>query len=122
MGNGRSPWIRPCDNGPMDELRHLRIVVRGHFAGLDNTTRHRLLDEADEHDITLSRFTREGWWVYDRSLVAFNFRYEVRVRGDESIEELRRQTEQRTAEFLDERGVPHKYMRSSVTDMSEMWR
>lgn len=106
----------------MTELRHLRIVVRGHFADLDEATRARLLAEADDHDLFDARFTRDGFWVYDRSLVAFNIRYEVRVRGDESTEEIQRQREQRSAEFLDDQGVPYKYLRSSVTDMSEMWR
>ena len=105
----------------MDELRLFRVVVRGHFADLDEACRDRLLAEVDEHDLFDARFTPDGWWVYDRALVAFNFRFEARGRGPDAASQAQGEAEVMARLVLEERGVPHKHLRSSVVDMGEMW-
>jgi len=106
----------------MDDLRIFRVVVRGHFADIDDDDRLRLLADVDQHNIFDSEFTRDGCWTYDRSLVAFNFRYETRGRGPTALEDAQATAERLTRDFLEAGGVGYKHLRSSVTDMSEMWR
>ena len=41
-------------------MRIYRVVVRGHFAGLDGGTRDRLLADVEQHHIFRSAFTADG--------------------------------------------------------------
>lgn len=104
-----------------------RVVVRGQFHDLDDDTRTRLLAEADDHDILRSAFTASGTFTYDRRLVAFNLRYELRL-GDGDVpvgvgadqvavdEGLARATA-----WLDQVGLHHRHLRATATDMASMW-
>ncbi|MCB1031844.1 MAG: hypothetical protein KDA95_10935 [Acidimicrobiales bacterium] len=97
-----------------------RVVVRGQFADLTEDQKAALLAEIDDHSIFKSAFTNWGTFTYEPNLVAFNFRYEVRV----DPEDLKDPVEIGIAKArasLDEWGLGHKHLRASAADMSEMW-
>ncbi len=101
-----------------------RITVRGHFHGLDDTTRAALASEAAEHSIFRSAYTAEGTFTYDDRLVAFNFRYEVR-RTEDAPDEARAlalaEGEERARADLARWGIDHRHLRVTAADMAEMW-
>ncbi len=102
-----------------------RVVVRGQFAGLDGETRTRLLAEAEKHDFLQSSFTTTGTFTYDRRLVAFNLRYEIRF-GDADLpadpeEAARTEGIDRAQVWLDGAGLGAKHLRATATDMASMW-
>jgi hypothetical protein len=100
-----------------------RVVVRGQFSDLTDEQRAALLAEVDDHDIFKSSFTEWGTFTYDDNLVAFNFRYEVRIDPDSDASQdpaalgLARATAQ-----LIEWGIGHKHLRATAADMSAMWQ
>ena len=103
-------------------MKIYRVVVRGQFADLDETTRSRLLDDAEEHHFLRSAFTADGTLTYDEQLVAFNFRYEVRQTADDPSENaIGDAATERTIRTLQESGVGYKRLRVTVTDMATMW-
>ncbi|MFV0525937.1 MAG: DUF6204 family protein [Acidimicrobiales bacterium] len=103
-------------------MKIYRIVVRGQFDGLDAETRRSLLAAQPEHDYLTATFTRDGTFIYDERLVAFNLRYETRV-PDEDADDVvvGEQAVGRAAEWLDGRGYPYKRLRATVTDMATIW-
>lgn len=99
-----------------------RVVVRGQFDGLDEDQRQALLAEADEHDYLRSAFTEHGTFTYDRRLVAFNFRYEVRVADDADPPVVPEEVGlAKTRANLDDWGIGHKHLRATATDMATVW-
>jgi hypothetical protein len=98
------------------------------FSDLSAALRAELLRDADEHDITVSSFTKAGTFTYDRQLVAFSFRFEVRELSDgdrspEDIAAAATATAQALAiAYLDERGIASKRVRANAVDMADMWR
>ena len=99
-----------------------RVVVRGHFADLTAEQRAALLAEADEHSFHRIAYTDWGTFIYEPNLVAFNFRYEVRIADD--ADPAPDPTEIGLAKArasLAEWGLDHKHLRATATDMSEMW-
>lgn len=105
-----------------EALHVYRVTVRGQFKELTAEQRQRLLQQLDAHDIFLSRFTHEGTFTYDRQLVAFNFRYEVRVRGADSRQKALDDAELRALSFLEQKGLGHRIIRVEAMDMADMWR
>ncbi|MFN8018423.1 MAG: DUF6204 family protein [Acidimicrobiales bacterium] len=110
-------------------MKVYRVVVRGQFDGLDDDQRAALLAEADEHDILRSAFTEWGTFTYDERLVAFNFRYEVRIPDDPAGgtggDPPTDPTEvglARTRAQLAEWGLGHKHLRATATDMASVWQ
>lgn len=107
-------------------MKVYRVVVRGQFDGLDDDQRAALLTEADDHDILKSAFTEWGTFTYDRRLVAFNFRYEVRVGGDAvdadggPVDPVELGLA-RTRDQFDQWGLGHKHLRATATDMATVW-
>ena len=111
-----------------------RVVVRGEFADLTSDQREALLAEAEEHDIFRSAFTTDGTFTYDRRLVAFNLRYEIRLDVDLPLPQAglsfpESQETQAVAVAMEHAltdlsgwGLSHKRLRASAADMSEMWR
>ena len=99
-----------------------RVVVRGQFADLDEVQRAALLAEVADHDLLRSAFTEWGTFTYDERLVAFNFRYEVRVddADDPPVDPVEVGLGKATAS-LSEWGLGAKHLRGSAADMSAMW-
>lgn len=105
-----------------------RVVVRGHFHDLDDDTRSRLLADADDHDFLRSAFTADGSFTYDRRLVAFNLRYEVRLReadlvdSDDANQVAIDDGLTRATAWLDGAGLGHQHLRATATDMASLWQ
>jgi hypothetical protein len=99
-----------------------RVVVRGHFADLTEEQRQALLAEADEHSFHKVAYTEWGTFIYEPNLVAFNFRYEVRIDDDadprpDPLEVGMAKAQASLAEW----GLGSKHLRASATDMSQVW-
>jgi hypothetical protein len=119
------------------------VVVRGHFDDLTDEQRASLLAEVDDHDIFKAAYTESGTFTYEKNLVWFNLRYEVRtddgdtgaaaahddlpgaaangdhgagLRTDAADVGLARARAQ-----LDRWGIHYKHLRATATDMSTMW-
>ncbi len=101
-------------------VRIFRVTVRGQFGELDEATRSRLIAEAPDHDfVTQAAFTRDGTFSYEPNLIAFSFRYEVRVdEGGDAVEP----SIAAAAKYLHGHGIPSKHIRATATDMATMWR
>ena len=99
-----------------------RVVVRGQFDALTPEQRTDLLAEADEHDFHQVAYTEWGTFIYERNLVAFNFRYEVRVddEADPPVDPIAVGMAKATASMA-EWGLGAKHLRASATDMSQVW-
>ena len=103
-------------------VRVHRVVVRGQFDALDDEQRAALLAEADEHTFHTVAYTEWGTFIYERNLVAFNFRYEVRVDDEADPAPDPAAVGLAKAEAsLAEWGLGHKRLRATATDMSELW-
>ena len=99
-----------------------RVVVRGQFADLTPEQRSALLAEADEHSFHKVAYREWGTFIYEPNLVAFNFRYEVRIDDDEDprpdpIDLGLAKAQASLAEW----GLGSKHLRATATDMSQMW-
>lgn len=62
--------------------RIYRATVRGRFGAIDADRRAQLLDEQGDHDMFSARFIPEGAFLYEPSLIGFQYRYEVRIDGE----------------------------------------
>lgn len=106
--------------------RIYRVVVRGHFADLDDATRRALLAEVDAHSVFRSAFTADGTFTYDERLVAFNLRYETRLADEVEVDDpaaaAAAEAQARAAAWLTSVGIGHKHLRASAADMAELWR
>ncbi|WP_426574717.1 DUF6204 family protein [Aquihabitans sp. McL0605] len=99
-----------------------RVVVRGHFADLTDEQRASLLAEADEHDFHQVTYTEWGTFIYERNLVAFNFRYEVRIADDaDPVPDPVDVGLAKATASLQEWGLGHKHLKATATDMSQVW-
>ncbi|KPI32993.1 hypothetical protein OV450_1534 [Actinobacteria bacterium OV450] len=100
--------------------RTYRVIVRGVFAGLDDSRRAELLAAADEHDILRAAFTDDGTLIYDRELRTFSFRCVVRQAADHEDEAAAGAACDRAAAALAARGIGHGALRTQVTSMDDM--
>ncbi|MFF2191412.1 DUF6204 family protein [Streptomyces sp. NPDC058157] len=100
--------------------RTYRVIVRGVFAGLDDTRRSHLLATADEHDILTAAFTDDGTLVYDRELRAFSFRCVIRQAADLEDEAAGGAACDLAAAALAARGIGHGALRTKVTSVDDM--
>jgi hypothetical protein len=103
-------------------VKVFRVVVRGQFDALTPEQREALLAEADEHDFHQVAYTECGTFIYERNLVAFNFRYEVRT-DDEDVptpDPVAIGTAKAAASMA-EWGLAAKHVRATATDMSQVW-
>lgn len=102
-----------------------RVVVRGHFDGLTADQRAALAAEADEHSFHKVAYTDWGTFIYEPNLVAFNFRYEVRIDDDtrrdgpapDPVDIGLAKAQASLAEW----GLGHKRLTATATDMSQVW-
>jgi hypothetical protein len=104
--------------------RIFRVVVRGHFHGLDAEQRANLVAAAPNHDIFKSAYTAAGTLTYEPNLVAFSFRYEMRDSEDPPSGAADRVIALAVAKAiasLDTMGVDHRHLRATATDMSTVW-
>jgi len=105
-------------------IHHHRVTVRGHFADLTDDVRARLRAEAAAHDALTAMFTPEGTFVYDRALVAFSFRYQLRVeeelREDADVAAELAGLELATA-TLAGRGIGHRGLRATADNLGDVW-
>lgn len=97
-----------------------RVTVRGHFSDLSSEARAYLQKSADEHDIFKSQFTQEGTFTYDKQLVAFNLRYELRAAGPASEQRALDQAVGEAEKFLRTMRIGYKRLRAAAMDMSVM--
>ncbi len=105
-------------------MKIFRVVVRGHFHELTDAQRRELLAAADDHEIFKAQYTRNGSLTYEPNLVAFSFRYEVRV-GDDDTEDpehwaTETAMEKATASFA-AMGLGFRHLRATATDMASVW-
>ena len=104
-----------------------RVVVRGQFDDLAPDRREVLLAEADNHDIFKAAYTKEGTFTYEPNLVAFQFRYEIRIMADDSDSPADNeaavvaQAEEQATTFLQQAGFGHKRLRFEPTNMADFW-
>jgi hypothetical protein len=104
-------------------MRIYRVLVRGRFAGLDETTRARLRAEADDHDVLGAAFTEGGTLTYDRSLVAFTCRYQLRLEDDDAGREAAAaEAVERATGDLAAVGIGHRGLDARAIDMASAWR
>jgi hypothetical protein len=99
-----------------------RVLVRGRFADLDETTRARLRAEADDHDVLGAAFTESGTLTYDRSLVAFTCRYQLRLDDDAGAEAAAAEAVERATGDLAAVGIAHRGLDARAIDMASAWR
>ncbi|MEO6627157.1 MAG: DUF6204 family protein [Aquihabitans sp.] len=101
-----------------------RAVVRGQFADLTPALREALLAEAGDHEIFKSSYTPAGTFTYERNLVAFSFRFEVRAVGDDpaAVEaEVIDVASTKAVANLTSWGIGYKYLKVTTTDMASIW-
>ena len=101
-----------------------RVVVRGHFHGLDEEQRANLRAAAPDHEIFKSAYTRDGTLTYEPNLVAFSFRYELRDDADSAAESEARVLElalEKTRASLAAMEVDYRHLRGTVTNMASVW-
>lgn len=105
-----------------------RVVVRGQFADLTDEQRTGLLAELDDHDIFKAAYTEWGTFTYERNLVSFSFRYEVRTPDGPDASGATEPEDgpveiglRRTRAHLDGWGLGHKHLRGTATDMATVW-
>jgi Family of unknown function (DUF6204) len=119
--NQASPVV-PNDQTDEMGVRVYRVVVRGHFDALDDDQRAALLDEAADHSFHQVAYTEWGTFIYEPNLVAFNFRYEVRVDDDDPVAADPIAIGMAKAEAsLHEWGLGSKRLSATATDMSQVW-
>jgi hypothetical protein len=125
--------------GPMATKVH-RVVVRGHFDALTDEQRAALLAEIDDHDIFKAAYTEWGSFTYEKNLVWFNLRYEVRTEDEDADSftqlpgaaaggdhgaGLRTDAADiglaKARAQLEQWGLGYKHLRATATDMSTMW-
>ena len=105
-------------------MRIFRVVVRGHFHDLTVEQRDALLAAADDHEIFKARYTREGSLTYEPNLVAFSFRYELRVSDDDADQPEHWATEtamEKATAALGAMGIGFRHLRATTTDMASVW-
>ncbi len=105
-------------------VRIFRVVVRGHFHDLDPEQRANLSAQAENYEIFKSAYTAEGTLTYERNLVAFSFRYELRDTDDSPAGAEDRVVEAALAKAraaLETIGVDYRHLRANATDMSTVW-
>lgn len=103
-------------------LRIHRVVVRGHFDQLTSEQRAALLAEADEHGVFTAAYTEHGTFTYEPNLVAYQFRFEVRL--DDEVEGASSPVEiglAKAATQMAAWGLATKHVRATATDMSTVW-
>ncbi len=99
-----------------------RVVVRGHFADLTAAQRTQLVAEADEHSFHAVAYTAWGTFIYEPNLVAFNFRYEVRIDDeDDPAPDPVDVGLAKASASMAEWGLGHKHLTATATDMSQVW-
>ena len=108
-----------------------RVIVRGRFGELDETTRERLLADVDDHEAMRAAFTRDGTLTYDRRLDFFSFRYEVRVSVDDGPEPSSTPSDatevafaeavRRADEHLSVRGLSYRHLEPTGSDLTRIW-
>ena len=118
MGPNRTAKLIPV------MTRIFRVVVRGHFHGLDAEQRERLRAAAGDYEIFKAAYTRDGTLTYEPNLVAFSFRYELRDTDYPPAEAEARVVEialAKARESLAIMGVDHRHLRATATDMATVW-
>lgn len=101
--------------------RVFRVTVRGRFLDLTAKARSYLVGSVDEHDIMKSGYTAEGTFTYDKRIDFFNFRYEVRVGGDDPETAAHVHGLAETEGFLNTMGFGFRDLKVTLVDMSAMW-
>lgn len=96
-----------------------RVTIRGRFGALDESSRAYLEQNVADHDIFESAYTREGTLTYDHRIDFFNLRYEIKGATTDDSAGDRGLAEAET--FLATMGWPHRGLRVTVVNVSEVW-
>jgi hypothetical protein len=105
-------------------LHIYRVTVRGHFGPLAPEVRARLAAEAAAHDNLDAAFTEAGTFTYDRNLVAFSFRYQLRVQAegrDEADAAAADEGRSRAEASLAAGGITTKGLRATAANLGDVW-
>ena len=105
-------------------VRIFRVVVRGHFHGLDEEQRANLRAQAEQYEIFKSAYTADGTLTYERNLVAFSFRYEIRDTDEPpagAAERVIAVALDKARAALGVMGVDFRHLRGTATDMGDVW-
>jgi hypothetical protein len=103
-------------------VRIFRATVRGQFDGLDEEQQAALRARADEHDILMSSFSREGTFIYSRALTWFNLRYELRSEDEATDEDVEAQAIEMAERRMAADGFGYQRLRVDLMDMASVWR
>jgi hypothetical protein len=102
----------------MTDNRAFRVTVRGQFTDLSDEARRYLVKAQAEHDLFVSAYTPEGTLSYDKRIMFFNMRYEVRGKNEE---EASRYALLEAEAFLQTMKFTHKPLKVTVVDVSQTW-
>jgi len=97
-----------------------RVTVRGKFDGLSDSARARLLAEVDAHDLLAAAFTEVGTFTYDRTLLAFTFRYAVTVPDVPDEKRALATARGRAVESLEDQACGYRDLDLSATNMNDI--
>ena len=104
-------------------MQIFRVIVRGRFGPLDDAQREELRSALDGDELASHRFTPAGTLTYDRRVDFFSVRLEIRVEeaADAPAEAFRRAEALAVAQ-LDQRGLPYRDLRTTGSNMADVWR
>ena len=95
-----------------------RVTVRGRFADLSDDARGYLVRSVAEHDLFLSAFTPEGTFTYDKRIMFFNLRYEVKCAADADPSAI---AMGEATQFLRTMGFGHSHLKATPFDVTAVW-
>lgn len=97
-----------------------QVIVRGRFHALSETSRVTLLGEADGHDTLSARFTEEGTFTYDKSLLAFTLRYLVTAPDTDNEDKVMARAVAKASTFLEAANHGYRDLTSVATDLTDV--
>jgi hypothetical protein len=97
-----------------------QVIVRGQFRNLSETSRATLLRESASHDMLSAKFTEEGTFTYDTSLLAFTFRYLVASPEIDEEDKAIAVAIRKATAFLESADHGYDDLKSVATDLADV--
>jgi hypothetical protein len=97
-----------------------QAIVRGRFENLLDSSRAVLLREAGSHDLLSAKFTEEGTFTYDESLLAFTFRYLVTSPENADEDRVTQIAVRKSVAFLEAAQYGYRDLKPVATDLDEV--